>query len=729
MSSTGGGIATLDIVKAAIIQLGKDPSADDWLKQFECQEQAWALSNALLLEPPGSVFRFWGAKILYKKARYDFIQLDPTSAQQLKVHLVSQLISVSAEASVDMPLCRYICLALSALCIELAEDGIVSQILSWLSDVVVSKPLVILELLTLLAEEVSDAKRRGKADNLSLQLTVSAGQVFDFLSTVIASTQTATVRCRVLGCFQTWVDTTDSPADFVLSKQIFLMALAGLQTPDVLESSCDVIATIIRKFCYGSLGEDGDEMKSGAGSQTSEAVLSALAPHVLAIRSTWAGIEVDPDDEENMLQFAAMTRLFVEFCDASLDMQLRGATIVGEADMMQQLLQCVAFEHSMNVSTTPLAYYYRLCDRIMNDQAIALSRDALRDKYRPCFSALLDQVHVKFRQIEIDDSIDDKVECRRDWKDAAVDCCALLGVDECLQKICGWLQRDVTSSGDIPSISASLVCLRSLVAFLPDHENVCIPWIVSILPQLWTVTALKDPIIRFIGAISPWVTNNTTCVPNLVAMLREALSTQALTVQASKSILNMCKQVSESVPIADLHAQIVSMREVLATDDLFEVDLNVLEACCVRVSKLGSADAEAALQVVLSPIASSLMGKVVTAAASGIPPSKSVVDDMIRDVARLTCVYRYSDIDMSLTMPGTQNPLFTFFVQLFPVIQQLVGIVPTFKSHESICRFYKYMIRGLKPSFLGSLGVMCKHLTDCFTQYGTSPFVYICSIW
>lgn len=729
MSSIGSGTATLDIVKAAITQLGKDPSADDWLEQFECQEQAWTLSNALLLEPPGSVFRLWGAKILYKKARYDFIQLDATSAQQLKLHLVSQLISVSAEASVEMPLCRYICLALSALCIELAEDGIVSQILSWLNDVVVSKPLVILELLTLLAEEVSDAKRRKKSDNLSRQLTASVGQVFDFLSTVIASNQSEIVRCRILKCFQTWIDTTDAPADFVLSKQIFLMALAGLQTADVLQPSCDVIATIIRRFCYGSMSEDWDEMKSGADLGASEAVLSALAPHVLAVRSTWAGIEVDPDDEENMRQFAAMARLFVEFCDASLDMQLRGATIVGEADIMEQLLQCVAFEHSMNVATTPLAYFYRLCDRIMNDQALVLSRDALREKYRPCFSVLLDQVHVKFRQIEVDDSIDDKVDCRRDWQDTAVDCCVLLGVDECLQKICGWLQRDVTSSGDIPSISASFVCLRSLVAYLPHHDNICIPWIVSILPQLWTVPVLKDPIVRFIGAISPWVTNNTACAPNLVAMLREALSTQALTVQASKSILKMSKLASESVPVADLHAQIVSMREVLATDALFEVDLNVLEACCVRVSKLGPADAEAALQVVLSPIASSLMGKVATAAASGIPPSKPVVEDMIRDVARLTCVYRYSDIDMSLASPGSQNPLFTFFVQLFPVIQQLVGIVPTFQLHEKVCRFYKFMIRGLKPSFLGSLGVMCKHLTDCFTQYGTSPFVYICSIW
>jgi hypothetical protein len=728
MSSFASGEASLDVVKAAISQLGVNREADSWLSEFESKAQAWTIASVLLVEPPTSVFRFWGAKILYRKIRYDITQLDANSVQQLKLHLVSQVISLSAEPNLNFPVIRYVCLALSALCVETAEDGVISQILLWLNDVVVNKPLVILELLILLAEEVSDSRSRGKAENLARQLSASAGQVFDFLDSVSASSP-ANVRNKVLKCFQVWIDTTTGiPAEFALSKPLYLSALGGLQTVEMLESSCEVITTTIRRYCYGNRDHnhdnDSSESKSAGGETVANAVLNALSPHVLALRGVWAGVKVDPDDEENICLFRAMARLFTEFCDASIELQIRGA-MVGEADMMAQLLQCVAFEHDMNVASTPLAYFYRLYDRIENDQLE--HRDSLREKYKPCFSALLDQIHGKLLQIEIDDSVDDKPEARRDWQDSTVDCCGLLGADECLRKICTWLQRDASES-NVPAISASLICLRSLGKYIPPSEKVCISWVVGVLPELWKVPDLKDEIVRVVGVLSPWIALNTACVPPLIGMLREALNTEMLAVQASKSILDMCKYAADFVPVADLHAQVVAMRPFLLTPSLFEVDSNILEACCVGISKLSSVDAGAALQIVLSPVATSLMEKVSAIAASGSPP-KPIVEEILRDLSRLTSVYRYTCIDMTSAAPGSQNPLFGIFVQLFPVIQQLIGTVPTFRVHEKVCRFYKYMIRSLKDSFVGNLGAMCNHLADCFSRYGTSPFVYACSIW
>ena len=58
------------------------PSASDrkeanaWLVDFEKSPQAWTVAHTLLLEPPGSPCRFFGANIFHNKIRHDMSQLN-----------------------------------------------------------------------------------------------------------------------------------------------------------------------------------------------------------------------------------------------------------------------------------------------------------------------------------------------------------------------------------------------------------------------------------------------------------------------------------------------------------------------------------------------------------------------------------------------------------------------------------------------------------------------------
>eukprot|EP01035_Chromulina_nebulosa_P019708 gene19708-25633_t len=132
--------STYDMVKSAISALlipSETTNANKWLTDFERQFIAWEIAEKLLNEPSNTTFRFF---------------------ESLIKSIVEHLIKLSEEKPLDTRVCRYLSLALSALSLQINQEGVVSQILSWLNAIINSAPKVILNLLVVLPEEAYNDK-------------------------------------------------------------------------------------------------------------------------------------------------------------------------------------------------------------------------------------------------------------------------------------------------------------------------------------------------------------------------------------------------------------------------------------------------------------------------------------------------------------------------------------------------------------------------------------------
>ena len=182
----------MESVVKAIDALGRDNGdADRFLTTFERSTEAWEVCYGLLVSSTNPTYRFFAAKMLYSKAQRDYIQLDSAGASQLKASLLQQLVAQGKDSNVPMNICRYMCLAISALAIQGLESNVVSEILQHLNELVQVRPLIILEKLCVLSEECGDRKLRitsDQRDDFRRQLTQSVPEVFGFLDTCLLYT-------------------------------------------------------------------------------------------------------------------------------------------------------------------------------------------------------------------------------------------------------------------------------------------------------------------------------------------------------------------------------------------------------------------------------------------------------------------------------------------------------------------------------------------------------------
>lgn len=745
----------LELAQQAIAVMGVNSEADKWLTEFEKKPIAWEIAHQLLGTDvtqqqvgASSQFRFWGAKILYTKAKKDFGQLDENSAEQLANQLVHRILQLASELTLDMVVCRYVCLALAALSIKLKSDGnVVAQILTWLNSIVQTKPLIILELLIVLAEECHDVYGMSTDNQFSQQLTASVEKVFSFLNELVtAPTIDKGTYNQVLKCVRIWVETTNIPAEYLLHHPIFQHAVQGLGRLDLIEESCELFIVSLRKYCtcedFYDMFEEVDEEEEERRIQEmelSENVMFKLIPPVINMIKTWKAHRVDQDsDDEDLNKNRAMVRLFAETCELSARVMVDGTfkeklSAEDEMILVNQMLECASVSYDNDIARIPLDFFYQLSARVIENGDPTMFEEDV-NKYSSCYSNLLQIINMQLQNLEQKTDESERERDQQEWCDTAMDCSQLLQADFCVSEVCKLLQQN---SSNVSVLKASIMMLKSLCKKISVRETGMTPWIIQNLTTMWPMNELKIPIIQFIGSISNWVAHNNNYTGNLLFVLREALSTEEYCVHASEAIRDMCKAVCcysdpSCIPILELHGQILQMRSVSNSKNCKQADLNILEAIAIAISTFKTAtEVEGALQFALNPICESLVTNINTLTAASATPSPEIMESFVADIDRLAHIYRHTtveDLDYSLSGNNNVHPLLKIFSQLFPILEKLVIVAPSFSTHDKICRFYKYMIRTLKDLFIPSLEHMCRHLVNAFDKHSTSPFIYIAAI-
>eukprot|EP00598_Pedospumella_elongata_P005229 CAMPEP_0184979480 /NCGR_PEP_ID=MMETSP1098-20130426/9762_1 /TAXON_ID=89044 /ORGANISM="Spumella elongata, Strain CCAP 955/1" /LENGTH=1016 /DNA_ID=CAMNT_0027502801 /DNA_START=13 /DNA_END=3063 /DNA_ORIENTATION=+ len=772
------GPSLIDQTKAAIAAMSNPAEtarANEWLVEFERSAAAWEVADALVREENGSC-RFFGAKFLYSKVQKQYIQLDPSNVGMLTQSLVQHILRISQEQNVEFNVCRYLCLALAALALQMNQTGILSQILTWLNPIISVSPNVLLELLIVLPEEaynyqidIASSIRSGFIQ----QLTDTAPDVLSFLSSLWPNVSLA-IQAKILTCAAKWIDTTSMPSDLLVTSAIYPNILQSLNSPENenFESAIDAMIVILQRFrCVD------------------RRILDSALPVILSLRSRWikvvqdiganVGDDVDDDDRNTC---RALTRIFTETAEACMDIfvSTNNNTNIQQGDILAQLLDCTRIQFDASICRIPLKFFYDLAmmakvpsernNWSANNSNSALSdtfnnddyedvrqlgqnfeeRRELNARYVPVYQVLLEIAlgHIVLSPKVLEGSVKmsgEMYDQRSEWTETILDCCYVLGGVPTMQLLCQHLQQlsqasnasNGASNGHSPQmdwcrLESVLVAVQAAGPFLPKDEASFTPEVLHFAANLpENLLRLRITVIELFGKFDFWLAGNPSYVNNVLSKLFQDLQRKDTCSAAAKAIMAIFRTCSHlpNLPIQELHEAVLHLRNAPAasfasnngsasTNDVavlsLDSELLLLEAIAAVLSQMPQVDAENGFKMVLLPIVTALNQQLQGATAQSVNAKQ-----LTPHVDRITVLFQYF---------RTQSGFVTeMFISVLPLFQRLLELCPTERAAEKCCRCYKHALRNLGIQFVPYLGAMTTHLAEQFARTPYSAFVYGCS--
>ncbi|KAJ1408901.1 armadillo-type protein [Ochromonadaceae sp. CCMP2298] len=732
--------------KAAIAALSSPTEttrANEWLVEFERSAAAWEVADFLVREEVGS-YRFFGAKFLYSKLQRQYVQLDASSGAMLTQSIVGHILRLSQEPTVELNVCRYLCLALATLALQMNQSGILQQILQWLNPIITTCPSVLLELLIVLPEEAYNHSVDVPASTRNYfiqQLSDSAGDVLNFLASLWPSVPPP-VQAKLLVCASKWIDTTHLPSSFIVPHPIYKHVLDQLraQTPgEAFEAAVDATIVIIQRFqCRDPR------------------VLETAIPAIVSLKGMWAGLlsrigparTAEDVDEEDLHTCRALCRIFTETAESCMDMFIAvGAAPMQQADIIGQLIECCKIEFDPSIGRIPLKFFYELAmmvkapsDSPSSSQTdhfedssgpSSAERAALNAQYVPVYQCLLEiaMARMMLAPALLQDSgkiSEEAGDLRAEWRETVLDCCYVLGGSKCMEILCWIIQQEAAAAAGGASwskLESVLICIIMVAPFLSKDDSAYVPQVIqfaSTLPD--NMHHLRVTVIELFGRFSFWLEANPSYVAPVLGRLFRDLQSKC-SAAAARAIMNVFRACSShgNLPVQELHAAVVQMRlnaaqggvEEGAPTITLESELLLLEAIVTVVSHMPSPESEQAFRAVAGPVLTALSG-----AIASVPPSATSADAslFVPFIDRITVIFQFY---------RCREPFAAeMFAGVLPLYQHIFTLCPAERVSEKACRCYKHSLRNLGRQFAPYLPLMSKHLADQFALTPCPAFLY-----
>lgn len=706
--------------------------ANDWLTNFEKSFQAWQVAE-LLLDDSDS-YRFFGVKFLYAKLQKQFVSLEKANAEALSVKIVQKIISVSQENPPPMAFCRYLCLALTALALQMNQPGVVRQILSWLNPVLSSSPHLLLLLLTLLPEEAVNPHYDVSYDIKEAffeQLDNSAHEVVGFLSNLWPQVAVNT-RSKLLKCAENWVDIVKTPPSVFFSSSLFSAMVESLQSPqsDEFDNAVDLLIAIIRRYY----------------DKEPTLILDQVLPIVLMMRSKWtnliASIQSAGEFTEDLKTPAySLSRLFAETAEYTIDLYSNLQYNYGQQEMVAQLLECVSFPYDHDIARIPLKFFYELSmllkaeftheshrDRSSGGSS-SPSFDQLLSIYTPSYCRLLEiaaqsialSPEVMLSSASLTDAIKD---VRADWKEAVVDCCDVLTGNVCMTTLCAMMEgyiKQMSAGGSLQSVApwcqieSVLETIQIVAPSVHSNDTTAVPQLISFISSLpKELHHLQVTSIVLLGRFSNWLESNPSYINPAVMKLGNDLSNPSLSNWAASSIMQILRSCGKvpNLPLQEIRSHVATLKAHNALS--LDAEVHLLEGLAIACSYLPSPTSETFFRDLVMGIAQDLHGQLQMAS----PVGAAVI---VHQIERITVIIRF--------YRGNQQSLCAVFGELFPLMQSTLGRYSSSEIVcERICRLYKHAMRSGVDHFSPLLPSMVEHLATQFRSSPLAAFLYASSV-
>ncbi|KAI9870626.1 MAG: Nuclear import receptor, partial [Pleopsidium flavum] len=359
----------------------------------------------------------------------------------------------------------------------------------------------ILEFLRVLPEEVTEGRKinlteEELSDRTRELLEENATQVLRLLIQYSQSSASAVNNPYLLECITSWL--REIPPSEIINSPIFDTIIDALSTEQAFEAAVDCICTIFKDT------RDVDE---------SIDTIQKLYPRIVALKPKI----VEAADTEDLETYKGVTRVFAEAGEAWVVLIAR---MPGEfRSLVEAVLECCARDWDRDAVSLTFNFWYELKQYITLEKYIQA-----RMEFADIFSRLVDIMiqHLAFPTgaadgtdlFDGDKEQEEKFrEFRHSMGDVLKDCCAVIGVTECLGKSYNLIQQWVTTYGsqatstNVPhwqELEAPLFSMRAMGRMISPEEGIILPQVIPLIVQIPNQERIRFQAIMALGRYTEW---------------------------------------------------------------------------------------------------------------------------------------------------------------------------------------------------------------------------------
>ncbi|OJJ99835.1 hypothetical protein ASPACDRAFT_78759 [Aspergillus aculeatus ATCC 16872] len=683
--------------------------AHEFLEKFQKSVEAWTITHEMLQSPDVPVeAKLFAATTLKGKIIFDLDQLPTESVVALRDSILNLLVGFAAG---PRPIQTQLCVCLASLAIQmLAWKDVLPTVGAALGS---NAGDCVLEFLKILPEEVTEGRKINLSeDDLTMRtkelLEDNAEQVMHLLIQYAQSSPTASTNPRLLDCITSWM--REIPAAKIVESPLMDVILKGLDDDRSFEAAVDSMCTL-----YRDTREVDDSL----------AIIQALYPRIISLRPKIAEFAESEDTDA----YKGITRLFAEAGEAwvvliaRLPSDFRG--------LVEAVLECCARDWERDAISLTFVFWYEL------KQYVTLDRYAdARVNLSDVFSQLVDIMvkHLEYpgpEEGETDLFGGDREQeekfrhFRHSMGDVLKDCCAVIGVTECLTKayqlIQQWVSKYASQSSDehVPhwqELEAPLFSLRAMGRMVDPEESVVLTQVIPLIVQIPNQEKVRFQAIMALARYTEWTAQHPE---TLEAQLNYVISgfqhSSPEVVQAAalafKYLGTDCQKLLGG-HIAQLHTFYESVIDKLKPASQEEVTEGVAAVVAVQpLEKIYDT-----LKLFCDPIMARIMNLANNAQDE---ESQRAVADHIGLITIFVMVVN------PYVSPREENPAVKYCGEILPIMSTIaLNFTSSTPILERVCRCWRNMIISYRTAIAPLLPTLAQSLASGFQASREGCFLW-----
>ncbi|KAK2787716.1 Nuclear import receptor [Emmonsiellopsis sp. PD_33] len=685
--------------------------AHEFLEKFQKSVEAWTTTHALLQsgdEIPVEA-KLFAATTLKGKITYDLDQLPAESLTALRDSILALLTVYRTEPK---PIRTQLCVCLASLAIQMtAWKDVLATVGSALGN---EAGDCVLEFLKILPEEVTEGRKINLTEEeLSTRtaelLENNADQVLQLLTQYAQSSESAATNPKLFECITSWM--REIPSQQIVNSPLLDITIKALSNDRSFDAAVDTICTIYRDTL-----EVDDSMP----------IIQTLYPRIIALRPKIR--EAAESEDTEMLR--GLTRIFAEAAEAWVVLIAR---LPAEfRNLVEAVLECCAVDTERDAISITFVFWYEL------KQYVTLERYArARTELADLFSKLVDIMikHLEFPSPEGGDQADlfdgdrEQEERFREFRhamgDVLKDCCAVIGVSDCLGKsynlIQAWVAKYASQAthDHVPhwqELEAPLFSMRAMGRMVDPEESSVLPQVIPLIVQIPDQEKVRFQAIMALGRYTEWTAQHPE---TLEAQLNYVISgfrhKSQEVVQAAalafKFLGTDCQKLLGG-HIPQLHSFYESVIDTLKPSSQEEVTEGVAAVVAVQpVDKIYEA-----LKLFCDPLMTRIMN--LANNAKDDAGQKAVAD-------HLQLITIFIQVVSPYVGPGAQHPGVRYCEEILPVLNTIVlNFTKSTPILERVCRCWRHMIISYRNAMIPLLPNLAQSISAGFEASREGCFLW-----
>ncbi|KAM5482882.1 Nuclear import receptor [Microsporum canis] len=701
-------LAALSTMQSSVSRQEKT-HAHEFLEKFQKSTEAWTTTHAILQTADAQVeAKLFAATTLKGKITYDLDQLPESAQPELRTSILSLL---SNYRSGPRPIRTQLCVSLATLAIQMTTwKDVLPTVGAALGN---EAGDCVLEFLKILPEEVIEGRKINLTEEeLSSRtkelLEDNSSQVLGLLTQYSQSSPSAATNPILLECITSWM--REIPAAQVVESPLMDVIMKALSEERSFEAAVDCICMIYRDTL-----EVDDSMN----------VIKALYPRVIALRPKIR----EAAETEDVDTLRGLTRLFAEAAEAWV---LLIARLPDDfRNLVEAVLECCTVDKDRDAISITFVFWYEL-KQYLTLERYTRARATLGDLFSKLVDVMIKHLEYPTSDGDENDLFDGDREqeekfrsFRHSMGDVLKDCCAVIGVSECLGKAYSLIQAWVAKYGPqarhdhVPrwqELEAPLFSMRAMGRMVEAEESYVLPEIIPLIVRIPDQEKVRFQAIMALGRYTEWTAQHPE---TLEAQLNYVISgfqhKSQEVVQAAalafKFLGTDCQKLLGS-HIPQLHTFYESVIDGLKPSSQEEVTEGVAAVLAVQpVEKIYEG-----LKLFCNP----LMSRIMTLAnnAQDEEGQKAVADHLQLIAIFIQVVSPYVE-------PGKENPGVKYCGEILPVLSTIVmNFTKSTPILERVCRCWRYMIISYRNAMTPLLPALAQSISSGFEASREGCFLW-----